>query len=310
MSIKVLTTRPLPLPPLKSGDEDIEFVVLGSGDPTGARSIVVPAIDRLDAAAIAQLPASVGLIANIGVGVDNLDLAAAAARGIAVSNTPVVTEDTADLALALLLAAARGVARGDRYVRAGSWSAGEPWVLGQRVSGATLGLVGFGAIAQAVARRAAGFGMKVLYWNRSAQDDAAAALGATRCANLDELLGQADFVSVHLPLTPETDALIGAARLAAMKPGAVLINTARGAVVDETALIEALHSGHLAAAGLDVFAAEPTVPVALLAMDQVVLTPHIGSATAACRTDMVMRALNNLLTYLGGGTPPDRLPAP
>ena len=151
--------------------------------------------------------------------------------------------------------------------------------------------------------------MKVVYWNRSARDDAAAALGATRCADLDELLGQADFVSLHLPLTEETEALIGAARLAAMKPGAVLINTARGAVVDEAALIDALQSGHLSAAGLDVFPAEPAVAAALLTLDQVVLTPHIGSATAACRTDMAMRALNNLLTFLGGGTPPDRLPA-
>ena len=309
MSIKVLTTRLLPLPPLKSGDEAIEFVMLGGGDTAGARAILVPAIDRLDAMAIAQLPPSLGLIANIGVGVDNIDLAAAAARGIAVSNTPVVTEDTADLAFALLLAAARGVARGDRYVRAGSWSAGDPWALSQRVSGATLGLVGFGEIAQAVARRAAGFGMKVVCWTRSARDEAAAALGVTRCADLDELLGQADFVSLHLPLTEETEALIGAARLAAMKPGAVLINTARGAVVDEAALIDALQSGHLSAAGLDVFPAEPAVAAALLAMDKVVLTPHIGSATAACRTDMAMRALNNLLTFLGGGTPPDRLPA-
>lgn len=309
MSIKVLTTRPLPLPQLKSGDEEIEFVVLGAGDPAGARAIVIPAIDRLDAAAIAQLPASVGLIANIGVGVDNLDLAAAAARGIAVSNTPVVTEDTADLAFALLLAAARGVARADRYVRAGSWSAGEPFPLGQRVSGATLGLVGFGAIAQAVARRAAGFGMKVLYWNRSGQDDAAAALGATRFAELDELLGQSDFVSLHLPLTAQTEALIDASRLAAMKPGAVLINTARGAVVDEAALIEALQTGHLAGAALDVFATEPTVPAELLEMDQVVLTHHIGSATTACRSGMAIRALGNLLTFLGGGVPPDRLPA-
>ncbi len=310
MSIKVLTARPLPLPPLRSGDEEIEFVGLGAGDPAGARAIMVPAIDRLDAAAIAQLPASLGLIANIGVGVDNIDLAAAAARGITVSNTPVVTEDTADLAFALLLAAARGVSRGDRFVRAGSWSAGEPWALGQRVSGATLGLVGFGAIAQAVARRAGGFGMKVLYWNRSAHEDAADALGAQRCLDLDELLGQADFVSLHLPLTTETEALIDASRLAAMKPGAVLINTARGAVVDEAALVQALQSGHIAAAGMDVFAAEPVVPAALMAMDQVVLTPHIGSATAACRTDMVMRALNNLLTFLGGGTPPDRLALP
>lgn len=306
MPITVLTTRPLPLPELTVQGQAIRFVPIGDGDGGEARAVLATAVDPLDAAAIAALPASVGLIANFGVGTDNIDLAAAAARGITVANTPVVTEDTADLAFALLLAACRRIAAADRFVRAGDWQRGKPFALGTRVSGARLGIAGFGAIGQAVARRAAGFGMEVSYWARGARPEADR-LGARHEPVLEALVGSSDIVSIHLPLAPETHHLFDAALLARFRRGAVLVNTARGAIVEEAALIAALESGALGAAGLDVFADEPRIAPALLAMDQVVLAPHIGSGTQACRADMAARMIANLLAFLETGEPIDRV---
>lgn len=266
--------------------------------------IVATAVDRVDAEMIAIFPGSVKLIANIGVGTDNIDLRAAAARGIQVSNTPVVTEDTADLAMALILATCRRVNVAERCLRGNQWlDAG----LGSRVHGKTLGIIGFGAIGQAVARRAKGFDMPLCYWGPRRKPEVEAATGAVWCDSLSSLLGRADIVSLHCPLNPATRHLIDAAALKQCKPGSVLINTGRGALVHEDALVDALKNGPLAAAGLDVFEFEPQVTPALLTMDNVVLTPHIGSATNECRIDMAMRLLANIEQFLTRGCPQDKV---
>ncbi len=303
MSHLVLMTRSLPFPPIEAAGEPVEFRIFeGAASARGARALVSTSLDVVDAAMIAELPQSVGLIVNIGVGVDKIDLAAAGARNITVANTPNVVEDTADLAFALILDACRRVSWNDRFVRAGLWTApAEMAAMGLRVSGKTLGLVGFGPIAQAVARRARGFNMKTLYWNRSAKGEAERETGAERIEDLNKLLAAADIVSLHVALTPETQRLIDKNAFAAMKPGAVFVNTGRGQLVDEAALIDALQSGRLAAAGLDVFENEPHVPEALRRMDQVVLAPHVGSATDACRMEMGMAALANLISFLSTG---------
>lgn len=306
MTITVLTTRPLPLPEVRVRGEAISLVPLGDFVPSEAQAVLATALDTLDGTAIAALPDSVGLIANLGVGTDNIDLSAAAARGIKVSNTPVVTEDTADLAFALILAACRRTAQADRFARSGAWETGTPFPLGRRVHGARLGLAGFGAIGQAVARRAAGFGMQVSYWARTPKAEAAA-LNARHVASLQELVAESDIVSIHVPLTGETRHLFDADLFARFKAGAVLVNTARGAVVDEAALLAALESGHLSAAGLDVFEHEPRITAGLQTLDQVVLAPHIGSGTTACRADMAARAIGNLVAFLETGEPRDRV---
>jgi glyoxylate reductase len=259
--------------------------------------------DRVDGALLAAAP-RLRAVANCAVGYDNVDLRAAAARGLVVTNTPdVLTETCADFAWALLLAAARRVAEGDRLVRAGRWRGWSPdLLLGRDVHGATLGLIGLGRIGSAVARRAQGFGMRVLYHARRPATDAPA--GATRVA-LSRLLAAADFVSVHVPLTAATRHLIGARELARMRRGAVLVNTSRGLVVDEAALVRALASGRLAAAGLDVFEREPAVPAALRALPTVVLTPHVASATIATRERMAVLAARNLAAALAGRRPPN-----
>jgi glyoxylate reductase len=267
-------------------------------------AIVSVVTDRIDAALLARAP-RLRIVANVAVGYDNIDVEACTARGIVVTNTPgVLTEATADLAFSLLLAAARRVAEGDRLVRRGAFAGWTPtFLLGSRVHGSTLGLVGLGRIGQAMARRARGFGMRVLYAARTrAAADIERALG-TRHAPLDELFEQADFVSLHCPLTAETRHVVNAARLARMKPGGVLVNTARGACVDEEALARALRGGPLAAAGLDVFEDEPRVHPDLLALDNVVLAPHIGSADRPTRAAMAALAVDSVLAVLAGQSP-------
>jgi glyoxylate reductase len=265
----------------------------------GATILAPTYLDRVDAALLDALP-SVRHVASYGVGVNHVDLAACRARGVLVTNTPgVLTDATADHALALLLAAARRVAEGDRVVRAGGWREVTPgFMLGTEVTGKTLGIVGFGRIGQAVARRALGFSMKVLYTGPRA----VAFEGATR-VSLDELLAQSDFVSLHTPLTPDTESLISRERIARMRRGAILVNTARGAVVDDAALAEALASGHLAAAGLDVFRDEPRVPAAYLALPSVVLTPHLGSGSRETRAAMTRLVLEDAVRYVRGEPP-------
>lgn len=274
---------------------------------SGTTVFVAIAIDPVDASLIANLPETTKLIANIGVGTDNIDLHAAAARGIAVSNTPVVTEDTADLTMALMLAACRKLTQSEAYLRAGDWATASSQI-GTRVHGKTLGIIGFGAIGQAVAKRSLGFEMNVIYHGPSKKPEAAA-LGAIYKESLKELLAEADIVSLNCPLTTATRHLINAETLALFKPHAILINTGRGALVDEAALVKALQSGQIAGAGLDVFEFEPQINPGLFTLDNVTMLAHIGSATAECRQDMVRRVLANIQSTLQTGAPIDAVPA-
>lgn len=270
-------------------------------DADGILTLLTETVDREVLAGCPKLK----VVANCAVGFNNIDVAACTERGVLVTNTPgVLTETTADFAWALLMAVARRVVEADEYLRAGKFRAwGLTLLAGTDVYGKTLGIIGFGRIGQAVARRARGFDMRILYTGRG-DSPAAAELGAVRVP-LDELLRQSDFVSLHVPYTPETHHLIGRKEFALMKPDAYLINTARGAVVDEEALVDALRSGRIAGAGLDVYEHEPAVTPELLTMRNVVLTPHIGSASLATRTLMAVTAARNLAAALSGQRPPD-----
>jgi glyoxylate reductase len=260
--------------------------------------------DRVDAELVARAP-RLRVVANHAVGVDNIDRAACAARGVAVANTPdVLTDATADLAFALILAVARRVVEGDALVRAGAWTGWAPdQLLGADLAGRTLGVVGLGRIGRALARRAAGFGMDVVYAQPRPGADAAG-----RHLALAELLAVADVVSLHCPLTPATRGLIGAAELARMKPTAILINTARGPIVDEDALAAALVAGRLGGAGLDVYAREPGVPDTLRAAPRCVLLPHIGSATHETRARMATLCAQAVRAVLAGERPANLVP--
>ncbi len=267
--------------------------------------------DRMDAGVLRVPSPRTRILANFGVGFEHIDLDAARRSGIVVTNTPdVLTDCTADLTMALILATARGVASGDRMLRAGDWAGWRPThIPGVRVSGKTLGLVGFGRIGRAVARRAGlGFGMRVRVLDpRPPADEEARDLGVEVCADLDDLLETSDFVSLHCPVTPKTERMIGQSQFRRMRPGAILINTARGALVDERALAGALRSKRLAAAGLDVYAREPEVPAELREIGRVVLLPHLGSATQETREAMGMRVKENLDRFFAGEEPPDRV---
>ena len=249
------------------------------------------------------------VISTMSVGYDHIDVAAFRARGIHLGHTPgVLDETTADLAFALILASGRRIGEADRFVREGRWETWSPmFMTGQEVHGATLGIVGLGRIGQAVARRAQGFGMRLLYHSRTPKPEAEA-LGA-EYRSLDDLLRESDFVSLHVPLSAETRGLIGAPELALMKPTAHLVNTARGPVVDQRALYEALKAGRIAGAGIDVFEAEPVPPGdPLLTLENVTLLPHIGSATVATRTKMARMAAENLAAGLQGRPLPHPIP--
>ena len=267
--------------------------------------------DRMDAEVLRVPSPRTRILANFGVGFEHIDLDAARRSGIVVTNTPdVLTDCTADLTMALILATARGVVSGDRMLRAGDWAGWRPThIPGVRVSGKTLGLVGFGRIGRAVARRAGpGFGMRVRVLDpRPPGDEEARELGVGVCAGLDDLLETSDFVSLHCPVTPKTEGMIGQPQFRRMRRGAILINTARGALVDEHALAEALRSERLAAAGLDVYAREPEVPAELRGIGRVVLLPHLGSATQETREAMGMRVKENLDRFFAGEEPPDRV---
>lgn len=276
-----------------------------------ADAILPTVTDKLTADVLSAEPLRTRIIANFGVGFNNIDVDAAKARGIAVSNTPeILTDATADLAMTLLLMIARRTGEGERHVRSNHWTGWRPThMLGRMVSGKTLGLIGMGRIARAVAKRAHhGFGMRVLYTDPyPPPPQVAAELGAEQRGTAEEVLSQSDFVSLHCPATPETRHLMNRVRLAKMKPSAYLINTARGDVVDEAALIEALQKGWIAGAGLDVFEREPQVSPALLAMENVVLLPHLGSATEETRIAMGLRALENLKLFFTGSPLRDRV---
>ncbi|MDP3879137.1 MAG: D-glycerate dehydrogenase [Dehalococcoidales bacterium] len=259
--------------------------------------------DRVDAGVLDAAP-RLKVVANYAVGFDNIDVAKATEKGIPVGNTPgVLSETTADLAFALLMAAARRIAESDAYTRRGQWrtTADPRLMIGQDVHHSTLGIIGMGRIGAEVARRGNGFQMDVLYHNRTRRPDVEKELGVEYVATLPELLRRSDFVSLNVPLTGDTRQMIGAAELAVMKPTAVLVNTARGPVVDQKALYQALKSGQIAAAALDVFEREP-IPAddPLLTLDNVVFTPHIGSASIATRTRMAVMAAENIVAGLQG----------
>lgn len=316
--MRVLVTRRWPEPVERALAERFD-VVLNDGDrplsqselasAMGEFDVLAPTVsDRIDAEVIAG-GERCRLIANYGVGFDHIEIAAAKAKGIAVTNTPgVLTDATADLALTLILMAARRAGEGERELRAGNWSGWRPThLIGSALKDKVLGVVGFGRIGQATAERAKhGFGMRIAYYARSPKKEAEA-LGAEYFPTLPDLLAKSDFVSLHVPGGAETENLIDAKALARMKSGSFLINTARGGVVNHQALADALKSGHLAGAGLDVYPNEPEVPKALLDLENVVLLPHLGSANAETREAMGMRALANIEAFVAGKTLPDRV---
>jgi lactate dehydrogenase-like 2-hydroxyacid dehydrogenase len=274
-------------------------------DAAGAVAILCTLTERIDSSVLDAAGPGLRVVATASVGFDSIDVPAATERGVVVTNTPGVLDDaTADLTLGLILAAARRIAEGDRFLRRGT-----PWVWGPRMmtgpdvsAGATLGIVGYGRIGRAVARRARGFGMRLLATPTRTPLSAADAAGVT-FAELDELLAGSDVVTLHCPLTPATRHLLDDAALARMKPTALLVNTARGAVVDTDALVRALQEGRLAGAALDVFEDEPVVDPRLLALEQVVLTPHLGSAGDRTRSAMCRLAVRNVAEVLSGRPP-------
>jgi len=265
--------------------------------------------DRIDAAILEGAP-RLRAVCNVAVGYNNIDLAACGERGILATNTPEVLDDTtADTTWALIMAAARRITEAERWLRAGSWIQGWKYdrLLGQDVHHATLGIVGMGRIGQAIARRAKGFSMRVLYHNRNRATKAVEKETGAKYASLEKLLRQSDFVSLNLPYSKEAHHLIGAAQLALMKPTAVLVNAARGGIVDDAALVQALKEKRIAAAGLDVFEGEPKFNPGFLELDNVALIPHIGSATRATRMKMNLLAVKNLGAALSGKRPPNLL---
>jgi lactate dehydrogenase-like 2-hydroxyacid dehydrogenase len=274
----------------------------------GCFGIALTSMDKFNAGLISRLPSSVKIIATVSVGHEHVDLSAATAKGLIATNTPgVLTDATADTALLLMLGAARGAHWGERMVRENRWpGASMVTPLGHDVSGQRLGILGMGRIGQAVARRARAFGMTIHYHNRkpvTAEESA----GAAFHAKLEDMLPHCDFLSINCAMTAETRNLINARTLALLPHGAIVVNTARGGIVDDDALIAALQGGHVAAAGLDVFANEPNIDPRYRTLENAFLLPHLGSATLRTRTDMALKALANLTAFAEGNTPPDRL---
>jgi glyoxylate reductase len=273
--------------------------------------VLVPTVtDRIDAGVLAQAGPNLKLIASFGTGVDHIDLATARQRGITVTNTPgVLTEDTADMTMALILAVARRIAEGERLIRAGKWQGwGPTFMLGHRLWGKRLGVIGMGRIGQALARRARGFGLSVHYHNRRrVAEEIEQSLEATYWESLDQMLAHMDIVSVNCPHTPATYHLLSARRLKLLREHAVIVNTARGEVIDENTLARMLANKEIAGAGLDVYEHEPAVNPKLLRLDNVVLIPHMGSATIEGRIDMGEKVIINIKTFADGHRPPDRV---
>jgi glyoxylate reductase len=304
--MKILASRRFPGP---AWDElgDVEYYERLDGERPEIDALVVVG-EAVDDRVLDLFP-RLSLVANYGVGYDAIDVEACRAHGVAVTNTPgVLDAATADLTMALILASRRRLVEGDAFVRAGRW--GSDWVatelLGQEVSGATLGIVGLGRIGHAVARRAHGFDMRLLYTKRERlPSDEERELGLDY-RDLDDLLGEADIVTIHVPLSPETEHLIDERRISLLRPGACFVNTARGAIVDEPALAKALGAGRIRA-GLDVFAHEPDVPAELLGLPNVVVTPHVGSATHETRAAMTRVLVDNLLAAERGEPLPNRV---
>ena len=276
--------------------------------------VLVPTVtDEIDAPLLAQAGEKLKLIANFGNGVDNIDVQTALSRGITVTNTPgVLTEDTADMTMALILAVARRIAEGARVIPDGTWNGWSPtWMLGHRITGKRLGIVGMGRIGQALARRAKAFGLQVHYHNRRRVSTAIEeSLEATYWDSLDQMLARMDIVSVNCPHTPATYHLLSARRLKLLKREAIVVNTARGEIIDENALTRMLEAGEIGGAGLDVFEHEPAISPRLLKLarqHRVVVLPHMGSATNEGRIDMGEKVIVNIKTFMDGHRPPDRV---
>ena len=318
----VVVTRKLPAP-IEARMGELFDVRLNADDhPMSAAELVtamreadvlVPTVtDRIDAKLLAQAGENLRLIAQFGTGVDNIDVETARRRGITVTNTPgVLTEDTADMTMALILAVPRRLSEGARYLREheGAWPGWSPtWMLGHRITGKRLGIIGMGRSGQAVAVRARAFGLEIHYHNRKpANAVIEGELGATFWENLDDMLPRVDIVSVNCPLTPQTFHMLDTRRLKLLKPEAYIVNTARGEVIDESALLRALEAGELAGAGLDVFEREPSVDPRLVARPNVISLPHMGSATIEGRVEMGGKVIVNIKTFMDGHRPPDRV---
>ena len=293
-------------------EDDHSMSVAELQDALRSADAVLPTVcDKVTAEVLGADNIRTRILGSNGVGFNHIDLEAAKAAGLTVTNTPeVLTDCTADLAMTLLLTVARRAGEGERHLRNGEWTGWRPThMMGTSVTGKTLGLIGMGRIARAVAARAAhGFNMKIIYHDPfPPRDEDIADLNASRCASPEEVFAQADFVSLHCPGGKETYHLIGTEALKAMKPGAFLINSARGDVIDEAALVTALANGEIAGAGLDVFEKEPAVTPELLQMENVVLLPHLGSATQETRKAMGMRVVENIEAFFAGDTPRDKL---
>ena len=280
-------------------------------EAVGVADVLLPTVtDRIDAGVLEAAGENLRLVASFGNGVDHIDLKAARQRSITVTNTPgVLTDDTADMTLALILALPRRLSEGERVLRAGRWPGWSPtWMLGRRVAGKRLGIVGMGRIGLAVAKRARSFGLAIHYHNRQrVAEELERELEATYWASLDQMLAHMDIVSINCPHTAQTHHLISAERLKLLKPEAYLVNTARGEIVDEAALAELLQQGRLAGAGLDVFEREPAVDPRLLRLENVVLLPHLSSATLESRVEMGEKVIVNIRTFFDGHRPPDRV---
>ena len=280
-------------------------------EAVGRAQVLAPTItDAIDADIIAKAGDQLKLIANFGAGVDHIDVAAATARGILVTNTPgVLTEDTADLTMTLILAAGRRVVEGANVTQAGDFHGWTPtWMLGRRINGKRLGIIGMGRIGQALARRARAFGLSIHYHNRKpVSPRISEELEATYWESLDQMLARMDVVSVNCPHTPATYHLLSARRLKLLQPHAVVVNTARGGIIDEAALADMLQAGELGGAGLDVYEHEPTINPKLLGLHNVVLLPHMSSATIEGRIDMGEKVMVNIRTWMDGHKPPDRV---
>ena len=318
--LKVVVTRKLPAPvelrmkelfDARLNDDDHAFTQEELGEAMETADVLVPTVtDKIDGRILARAGEQLRLIAQFGAGVDNIDVQSAVQRGITVTNTPgVLTDDTADVATALILAVPRRLHEGAQIMDEGRFDGWTPtWMMGRRLAGKRLGIIGMGRIGQAVARRAKAFGLQIHYHNRKpVSPRIEELLEATYWDSLDQMLSRMDIVTVNCPHTPATFHLMNARRLELMKPEAYLINTARGEVIDEAALARALRAGKLAGAGLDVFEREPAVNEELLNLPNVLLLPHMGSATVEGRTEMGEKVIINIKTFADGHRPPDRV---
>ncbi|MEQ9812456.1 MAG: D-glycerate dehydrogenase [Azospirillaceae bacterium] len=307
----VIETRMMELFRPELNHEDREMTQDDLMAAVSRAEVLVPTVtDRIDAAIIAAAGPQLKLIASFGTGVDHIDLKAARDRGITVTNTPgVLTDDTADMTMALILAVSRRLIEGEKLIRSGDWRGWSPTsMLGHRLRGKRLGIVGMGRIGRALARRAIPFGLSIHYHNRRrVREEVEQELEATYWDSLDQMLARMDIVSINCPRTPATYHLLNARRLGLMKRDAVIVNTSRGEVVDEAALAERLKQGDLAGAGLDVFEREPAINPKLLRLENVVLLPHMGSATIEGRVDMGEKVIINIRTFSDGHVPPDRV---